>query len=76
MSKRKKKTLSTPVVYSDISQKYFNLWVNLSNCHDEPEFDSVRKQMNEVWTQMNKQDKKDFQICSCDFERRHKTNSF
>jgi hypothetical protein len=68
----KKKKSAEPIVISENAQRYFDLWYALNMSHEELEFDSYRKDMNELWNIMSNQDKRDFRIQSDAFERKSK----
>lgn len=59
MSKRKK-NIAIPVVMSDNTNLYLSLWIELNNSHEELQFDDIRRKMNFLWQNMNKQEKRIF----------------
>lgn len=57
---KKTKKIHSPLVTTELCSAYLNLLNILNNCHEEYEFDSIRKQMNELWSQMSVEDKRCF----------------
>lgn len=57
--KKKKKHLE-PIQPTELAQQYYNLWQQLNRAHEEPEIDSIRRQMSGVWKQMVDADKTAF----------------
>lgn len=58
MSKKRKKP--EQIIITEKSKEYFEVWKLLSNAHEEHEFDSIRKRLNEMWANLLPEDKKCF----------------
>lgn len=69
---KKKKTAGEPTALSENAQRYFELWLQLNMSHDELEIDDCREEMNELWFNMNSQEKREFHSHSSAYERRNR----
>lgn len=64
--RRKKKVSQQPLIISELAQEYFELWTQLERCKTEPEYDVIRRMLNEIWICLSDRDKRDFSILSRD----------
>lgn len=69
---KKKKTAVESQPLSENAQRYFDLWLKLNISHDEFEMDDRREEMNELWTIMTKQEKREFHLQSGAYEKRNR----
>lgn len=59
MKKKKKKTQES-IPNTERGETYFHMWEQLQACHEEHEFDETRRELNKLWNQMDKEDRKCF----------------